>query len=131
MAIIELLVHTENRSLGVKRLKQYLPPLKHGAPPLHFDADKETLVDSETFIIEKILNHQEFANRGGDKRTRPKILKWLVKYKGYPKLEWHEASEFLHHINEDWLKYCRRHGLHVGIRDVSHVMASVHSSFLS
>ena len=88
-------------------------------------------MDSEKFIIETILKHQEFANRGRDKRTRPKILKLLVKYKGYPKLEWHEASEFLHDINEDWLKYCRRHRLDVGIRDVSHVMASVHSSFLS
>ena len=88
-------------------------------------------MDSEKFIIEKILKHQEFANRGRDKRTRPKILKWLVKYKGYPKPEWHEASQFLQDINEDWLKYCRRHRLDVGIWDVSHVMASVHSFFLS
>ena len=88
-------------------------------------------MDSEKFIIEKRLKHQAFANWGGDKRTRPKVLKWLVKYKGYRKPEWHEASEFLHNINEDWLKYCRRLGLDVGIRDVSHVMASVHSSLLS
>ena len=88
-------------------------------------------MDSEKFIIEKILQHQEFANRGRDKRTSPKNLQWLVKYKGYHKPEWHEATEFLHDINEDWLKYCCRHGVDLGIRDVSHVLASVHSSFLS
>ena len=42
------------QELEVKRLKPYLPPLKHGAPPLHSYADKETLVDSEKLIIEKI-----------------------------------------------------------------------------
>ena len=51
-------------------------------------------MDSEKYIIEKNLKHQEFANRGRDKRTRPKILKWLVKYNGYPKPEWHKASKF-------------------------------------
>ena len=37
------------------RLKPYHPPLTHGAPPLHFYTDKETLVDDEKFIVEKIL----------------------------------------------------------------------------
>ena len=75
------------------RLKPYNPPHTHKQPPLHFYSDKETLVDDDKFIVEKFLKHQKFANKGKDKHRRPHILKWYVKYKGYDKPEWHDASE--------------------------------------
>ena len=97
------------------RLKPYNPPHTHKQPPLHFFSDKETLVDDDKFNIGKVLKHQKFANKGKDKHRRPHILKWYVKYKGYDKPEWHDASEFLHDINKDWLQYNIKHKIDVAV----------------
>ena len=71
------------------RLKPYNPSYTHKQPPLHFSSEKETLVDDDKFIIEKVLNLKNFANKGKEKHRCPHILKWYVKYKGYDKPEWH------------------------------------------
>ena len=110
------------------RLKPYNPPHTHKQPPLHLYSDKGTLVDDDKFIIEKVLKHQKFANKGRDKHRRPHILEWYVKYKGYDKPEWHDASEFLHDINQDWLQYNIKHKIDVGIQDVC-VLRSKYVSF--
>ena len=114
-------------------LSHIIPPNTHKQPPLHFFSDKETLVDDDKFIIEKVFKHQKFANKGKDKHRRPHILKWYVKYKGYDKPEWYDASEFLHDINQDWLQYNIKHKIDVGIQDVCVLRSKyvVHPRFFS
>ena len=79
-----------------------------------------------------LLKHQKFANKGKDKYRRPHILTWYVKYKGYDKPEWHDASEFLHDINQDWLQSNIKHKIDVGIQDVCVLRSKyvVHPRFL-
>ena len=112
------------------RLKPYNPPLTHGAPPLHFYTDKEMLVDDEKFIVEIFLKHTVQKSRGKEKARRPNIVKWFVKYKAYDKPEWREASEFMHDINEEWLRYNIKHKIDVGLKDIRQVLSSVHPKFL-
>ena len=127
---IELLVRMVNNRLSHCGSNHTTPPTTHGAPLLHVYTDKETLVDDEKFIVGKILKHAVQKNRGKDKARRPNIVKWLVKYKGYDKPEWREASEFMHDINEEWLRYNIKHKIDVGLQDVRQVLTSVHPKIL-
>ena len=81
-------------------------------------------MDDEKFIIEYIDNHREIVNTGRDRLRRPNILQWRVKYRGFPKREWHDACEFLHSIPDDWLEYIWKHDVDVGIKDVKSVFLS-------
>ena len=85
------------------RLKPYVPPLTHAAPPLHYYCNRESLVDCDKYVVEYIDKHRVKKNTGRDKRTRPEILQWRVKYKGFPKPEWREASDFVYDLNDVWL----------------------------
>ena len=81
-------------------------------------------MDDEKFIIEYMDKHREIVHTGRDRLRRPKILQWRVKYKGFPKKEWPDASKFLHSIPDDWLEYKRKHDIDVGIKDVKSVFLS-------
>ena len=87
-------------------------------------------MDDEKFIVKKVLKHAVQKNRCKDKARRPNIVKWFVKYKGYDKPEWREASEFMHDINEEWLRYNIKHKIDVGLQDIRQVLSSVHPKFL-
>ena len=99
------------------RLKLYIPPHtepgdgEHAAP-LHYYTDQEFLVETDKYVVEKVLDHKPKRATSRGKK------KWLVKYKGYPDPEWQPASSFMHDINEDWLAYNAKHRIDVGIKDV-------------
>ena len=97
--------HKGEQILESVRLKPYYPPISGNQPPLHFYTDAEEMVESDRYIVERILDHKP-KGRGSNRGT-----KWLVKYKGYEEPEWQDARAFLHDINEDWLSYNKRHKL--------------------
>ena len=83
-------------------------------------------MDDEKFIVENFLKNTVQKNRGKDNARRRNIVKWFVKYKGYDKPAWREASEFMHDINEEWLRYNIKHKIDVGLKDIRQVLSSVH-----
>ena len=99
------------------RIKPYIPPhTEQGedtqTPPLHYYTDQDFLIETDTYVLEKVLDHK--PKRATSKQPK----QWLVKYKGYPEPEWQPASSFLHDINDDWLAYNAKHGISVHLRDV-------------
>ena len=87
-------------------------------------------MDDEKYIIKKILGHKEFVNRGKGKHRIPKNLKWHIKYKGYPKPESRDASEFLHDVNEDSLVYNRRQKIKDGLEHIGGISVAPHPEFV-
>ena len=85
----------------VSIMKPFRDPVSGNRVPLHFYTDREEMVHSESFIVEKILPH----------RKRGKKVEWEVKFQGYPETEWHSVESFLHDVNEDWQKYNATRGL--------------------
>ena len=103
--------------LDSMRIKPYIPPhTEQGedtqTPPLHYYTDQDFLIETDTYVLEKVLDHK--PKRATSKQPK----QWLVKYKGYPQPEWQPASSFLHDINDDWLAYNAKHGISVDLRDV-------------
>ena len=103
--------------LGSMRIKPYIPPhTEQGedtqTPPLHYYTDQDFLIETDTYVLEKVLDHK--PKRATSKQPK----QWLVKYKGYPEPEWQPASSFLRDINNDWLAYNAKHGISVDLRDV-------------
>ena len=103
--------------LDSMRIKPYIPPhTEQGedtqTPPLHYYTDQDFLIETDTYVLEKVLHHK--PKRATSKQPK----QWLVKYKGYPEPEWQPASSFLHDINDDWLAYNAKHGISVDLRDV-------------
>ena len=97
------------------RLKLYIPPhTERGdgehAAPLHYYSDQEFLVETDKYVVEKVLDHKPKRATSREKKN------WLVKYKGYPDPEWLPARSFMHDINEDWLAYNANHRIDVGIK---------------
>ena len=82
------------------RIKPYIPPhTEQGedtqTPPLHYYTHQDFLIETDTYVLEKVLDHE--PKRATSKQPK----QWLVKYKGYPEPEWQPASSFLHDINDD------------------------------
>ena len=99
------------------RIKTYLHPHTEQGEgtqtrPLHYYTDQGFLIETDTYVLEKALDHK--PKRATSKQPK----QWLVKYKGYPEPEWQPASSFLHDINDDWLAYNTKHGISVDLRDV-------------
>ena len=99
------------------RIVPYIPPhTEQGedtqTPPLHYYTDQGFLIETDTYVLEKVLDHKP----KGTTSKQPK--QWLVKCKGYPEPEWQPANSFLHNINDDWLAYNTKHGISVDLRDV-------------
>ena len=74
-------------------------------PSLCYYFDSDFLVESDTYILEKVLDHRG-VGKGKNKR-----YEWYVQYRGYPEADWQSATSFLHDINEDWRKYNTKHGI--------------------
>ena len=91
--------------LPVDRLKPYVPYRDGAEAPLHYLSEREGLVEMEDYIVDRVLKH-EMRGSGTNRK-----LWWGVKYRGYPEPEWQPATSFLHDIQEEWLKYNKRHRL--------------------
>ena len=87
--------------VSVSIMIPFRDPVSGDRVPPQFYTDREETVDSESFIVEKILRH----------RKRGKKVEWEVKFQGYPETEWHPLESFLHDVNEDRQKYNATHGL--------------------
>ena len=98
--------------LPVDRLKSYVPYRDGTRAPLHYFSEREGLVESEDYIVDRVLKHE---TRGSGANRK---LWWYVKYRGYPQPEWQPATSFLHDIQEEWLKYNKRHRLDLKLSDL-------------
>ena len=90
-------------------------------PPLHYYSDSDFLVESDTYILENVLDHREVG------RSKNKRYEWYVKYRGYPEPEWQPATSFLHDINEDWRTYNTKHGIDLTLSQVRTLQAKTTS----
>ena len=87
--------------------------------PLFFH--RRTIVDAKAlpdeYEVEEILDHR--ITRGG----KEEYLTW---WKGWPKenASWEPPNHFFHRYSSDFVKYCKRKGLHQGLmkflRDTPH-----------
>ena len=97
------------------RMKPFLERLRGTKVPLHYYTEREEMVDSEKYILEKVLKH----------RVRKGKHEWLVKYRGYPEPEWQPVTSFLHDINSYWLAFNARKGVDIKLSDVRVVEGEV------
>ena len=72
----------------------------------------ESLVEDHQWVVERITKHQEF--RSG----RNKVMKWGVKYKEHAGEQWEPARSFVDHLNDEWVKYNKRHKVNVSFGKV-------------
>ena len=98
--------------LPVDRLKPYVPYRDGAKAPLQFFSERKGLVETVGYVVDRILKHEM---RGSGANCK---LWWRVKYRGYPEPEWQPATSFLHDIQEDWLKYNKRHRLDLKLSDL-------------
>ena len=98
--------------LPVDRLKPDVPYRDGAKAPLHYFSEREGLVETEHYIVDTVLKH---GMRGSGTNRK---LRWRVKYRGYPEPEWQPATSFLHDIQEEWLRYNKRHRLDLKLSDL-------------
>ena len=84
--------------LTVGRHKPYVLYREFTRAPLHYSSEQEGLVETENYIVDKVLRH-ETPGSGANRK-----LWWYVKYHGYPQPKWQPATSVLHDIQEEWLK---------------------------
>ena len=69
-------------------------------------------METEDYIVDRALKHDAWGSGANCK------LWWYVKYRDYPQPEWQPATSFLHDIQEEWLKYNKRHELELKLSDL-------------
>ena len=73
--------------------------------PLFFYSDHEDKPGDDTWVVESVLKHEVRSRKG-----KKKIF-WYVKWKSHDHCTWEPASQFVHNINDIWVKYNKRHNV--------------------
>ena len=80
------------------RLKTYVPYKDDKKVPLHYYTDREGLINTDDYVIERVLEDRVVRGR----------QQWGVKFRVFPEPDWHYAGSFMHNINDTWARYSRR-----------------------
>ena len=91
-----------------RQLKPYVPCKDDKKLPLHHHTDREGLYEIDDYVVERVL--EDRVVRG--------TQQWRVKFRGFPKPEWHSAGSFMHNINDTWARYNRRKGIDGSLSDL-------------
>ena len=91
-----------------RQLKPYVPYKDDEKAPLHYYKDREGLMETDDYVVERVL---------GDRIVRGR-RQWVVKFRGFPEPEWHYAGSFMHNINDARAPYNRRKGIDVSLSDL-------------
>ena len=96
-------------------MKPFLERLNGTKVPLHYYTEREGMVDSEKYILEKVLRHRERSGKHG----------WFIKSRGYRESEWQPVTSFSNDINSDWLAFNASKGVSIKLSDVRVVEGEV------
>ena len=98
--------------LPVDRPKPYVLYKDGTREPMLFSSEREGLVETEDYVVYTLLKH-ETRGSGANRKL------WLyVEYCGYAQPEWQPATSFLHDIQQEWLKYNKRHRVDLKLSDL-------------
>ena len=112
--------------LSTERLKPFLRSHDGTQPPLHYYSEKEGLIETAEYQVERVLAHQWRLGRQVRKNPFPAAKPWFrVKYKGYTRPEWRPVNDFMHDIQDEWWQYCDRQRLDVGLKHLRSIRSGM------
>ena len=94
----------------MEHLKPYLQNVDGTAIPCLYYKPKAQLPTTDTYVVEKILQH----------RVRRGRREWLVRWRGFgPEGDtWEPASSFVGFMHQDWKRWNKENGIDLRLADL-------------